>query len=484
MRVNVVAGRRSTTPPATRKAVVRVLDSPLAPAATPLLEKLGGCVEDADLAAPPVVLPDFCHKHSMEAPSSIAVATRDTIRPTLTSSALNCGMALIALDMDRPGEAAVTDFYHRIRDRYPDPPGYRRDLTAKEVIRYALEGARAAADRYGVDEAELERIEEGGRLDLEPYGGPARAQRELPWLLVQLARMRFGTIGPSTHFVELQEVEEILDPAAELLGLRQGQVTLQYHNGGGVLTGELGRLFGRRKDYPKHVRAIMALQKPLFHLASARSLTELRRRLELYFGHGCPPVARHDGEGNRLMLANAAAMNYGFAYRLATYANLRRFAREALGATSARLVVDSPHNSIYEEEVDGAPAIVHRHNSSRAWPASRLTGHPVFGTTGQPVLLPGTNRTSSYLCVGVDGAELSLYSACHGSGSIIDDLVARGLSGPDPGGRSTLRYSYSDAAPVPAPHLDDQGVDEALGILTSHAIVKPVARLRPFAVLT
>ena len=56
---------------------------------------------------PAVVLPDFHHKSNMEMPSSIAVATRETIRPALSSSSLNCGMALIALDMERPSEAAI-----------------------------------------------------------------------------------------------------------------------------------------------------------------------------------------------------------------------------------------------------------------------------------------------------------------------------------------------------------------------------------------
>ena len=51
------------------------------------------------------------------------------------------------------------------------------------------------------------------------------------------------------------------------------------------------------------------------------------------------------------MLANAAAMNYGFAFRMATYASLRRLAAESFGGATGRLVVDSPHNSIYEEPV-------------------------------------------------------------------------------------------------------------------------------------
>jgi tRNA-splicing ligase RtcB len=463
---------------------VRIFDSSDSPADPFALAALRRGLADADLAAPAAVLPDFHLKDDKEMPSSIAVATRGTIRPTLSSASLNCGMALVALDIERPGPAAITDFYSRVRERYPYPPTYRRDLTPDEVVRCAAEGARFAAERFGVDPAELERIEEGGRLDIEQYGGAERAQRELPWSVKQLSRIRFGTIGPSNHFVELQEVEEVFDTeAADLLGLHAGQVTLQYHGGGGSLPGELGLLFGRRKRYPRPVRLQMAVQKPLYHLARARSIEQVRLRRALYFSQDCPPVDREGPEGERLMLANAMAMNYGFAFRVSAYANLRTLAEKSFGAVDARLIVDSPHNSIYEEELDGETALVHRHNAARAYPASRMAHHPVFGRIGQALLLPGTNRTSSYVCTAGDAAHSSLYSACHGAGTTVTQFAKSRLSGADPHGRMTLRFRYSTVDPVEIGQLDDRGVDEALRILARNGIVRPVARLRPFAVL-
>jgi tRNA-splicing ligase RtcB (3'-phosphate/5'-hydroxy nucleic acid ligase) len=463
---------------------VTIFDSPDAPAPAQALGALRDGLASADLAAPAVVLPDFHHKGDKEMPSSIAVATEGTIRPTYTSASLNCGMALIALDVERPRDDAVADFYARVRERYPYPPSYRPNLTPEEVVRCAAEGSGFAVERWGLDPAELDRVEEGGHLDVERYGGIDRVRRELPWSVLQLARIRFGTIGKSNHFIELQEVEEVFDPhAAELLGVSAGQVTLQYHGGGGSLPGELGMLFGRRKRYPRPVRAQMAIQKPLYHFGRARSLEELRRRRALYFGFRCPPVDRDGREGERLMLANAMAMNYGFAFRLSTYASLREFAAKSLGA-AGRLVVDSPHNTIYEEELeDGQTALVHRHNAARAYPASRMPGHRVFGQVGQAVLLPGTNRTSSYVCTAGEQAHRSLYSACHGAGATIKELVAAGRSGPDPLGRRTLRFDYSGNGPRPVEQLDDRGIDEALKILAREDIVRPVARLRPFAVL-
>ena len=463
---------------------VRVFESAATPADPIALAQLQSGVAGTDLAAVPVALPDFHLKGDKEMPSSIAVATRETIRLTLTSASLNCGMALVALDAERPGTEAVTRFFSRIRERYPYPPTYRRDLTREEVVRCAADGAEFAAERFGVDSDELDRVEESGRVDVEPFGGIERVRRELPWSVKQLSRIRFGTIGPSNHFIELQEVEEILDPqAAGLLGLERGQITLQYHGGGGSLPGELGLLFGRRKRYPRPVRVQMAVQKPLYHLARARSLAELKHRRELYFSDGCPPVERGGPEGERLLLANAMAMNYGFAFRLSSYASFRPLLRECLGATSSRLVIDSPHNTIYEEDVDGETALVHRHNACRVYPASTQLGHHVFGKIGRPLLLPGTNRTCSYVCVPGEEARRSLFSACHGAGTNIKRFVSAGLSKPDVHGRTTLRYEYSGAGPMSVSQFDDRGVDDVLDILAAHDIARPVVKLRPFAVL-
>lgn len=459
-------------------------DHSLLPASRDALTVLGRHVEDADLAAPPVVLPDFHHKSKMEMPSSIAVATTGTVRPDLTGSSVNCGMALIAVDSEVPDDRAVDTFMRAVRERYPYPTRGRKELTGREVLRAAVEGAEFGVQRWDAPPEDLERIEEHGRIDLDRYGGADRLMAELPGLAVQLARFRFGTVGPSNHFVELQRVEEILDPdRAALLGVSEGQLTIQYHGGGGVLTGEIGRLFFRRKDYPRQIKAVNAALKPWFHMRSARSLAELRQRLSLYFTDGCTPLPLDSTEGQRLMLANAAAMNYGFAFRVSTYASLRRLAAEAFGGATGRLVVDSPHNSIYEEPVNGANAVVHRHNACRAYPASMMKPGTTFAETGQAVLLPGTHRTSSYLAVAGADAQASLHSACHGAGTVVSDLARRGLSGPDPQNRATRRYRYDGAAPEQAAHLDDNGVNAALDVLVRHGLVQPVARMRPLAVL-
>src|SRR5260370_14510419 len=108
-------------------------------------------------------------------------------------------------------------------------------------------------------------------MDLDRYGGGDRLRRELPSLVLRLARLRFGMVGPTNHFIELQEVEEGFDQAAAAkLGIAEGQLTLQYHAGGGVFPGAVGAMFGRRNHYPKQLTAAMSVVKPLYHGVTMR----------------------------------------------------------------------------------------------------------------------------------------------------------------------------------------------------------------------
>jgi RNA-splicing ligase RtcB len=111
-----------------------------------------------------------------------------------------------------------------------------------------------------------------------------------------------------------------------------------------------------------------------------------------------------------------------------------------------------------------------------------MTPGTTFGQVGQAVLLPGTHRTSSYLCVAGPSAADSLYSACHGAGTVIDQFARDGRSSSAPRHR-TLRFRYDGSDPAVVTHLDDRGVDEALSILVRNGLVWPVARMRPIAVL-
>src|SRR5258708_1253844 len=190
----------------------RVFDGGQTPASESPLADLRATFGGAGLAAPPVVLPDFHHKSNMEVPSSVAVATRDSIRPTLTSASVNCGMALIALNSDRPARAGLEEFYRRVRERYPYPPSRRPELSAGDVLRCATEGGVFAVDRFGAEESILERVEESGTIDLDRWGGADRLRREVPWLVVLAPPVRVGLVGPPTHLLQPPSTEKGVHP--------------------------------------------------------------------------------------------------------------------------------------------------------------------------------------------------------------------------------------------------------------------------------
>ena len=91
-----------------------------------------------------------------------------------------------------------------------------------------------------------------------------RLRYELPGLAVQLARFRFGTDRPAATTSSRSSGSRRCwtRRPRRLLGVREGQLTVQYHGGGGVLAGEIGRLFTRRKDYPRQIKAVNLALKP------------------------------------------------------------------------------------------------------------------------------------------------------------------------------------------------------------------------------
>jgi len=157
--------------------------------------------EAPTLAAPPVVLPDFHHKSNMELPSSVAVATRTSVRPTLTSASVNCGMALIALNSPRPARAGIDEFYRRVRERYPYPPGMSTELSAQDVLGCARDGGAFAAERFGTGTSISRARRRAGTPGPRPLRrrGPAPARTARPRPAARAAEVRHGRPDQPLH---------------------------------------------------------------------------------------------------------------------------------------------------------------------------------------------------------------------------------------------------------------------------------------------
>jgi tRNA-splicing ligase RtcB len=152
------------------------------------------------------------------------------------------------------------------------------------------------------------------------------------------------------------------------------------------------------------------------------------------------------------------------------------------------LIYDCAHESIQREDHGGRAVWVHRHGASRALPPSTLAHDPVLGEIGQPVPIPGSMGTESYIGVTACGVERTFHSVAHGAGRTMEKISAAERFDPeqierDLGTKGIRLYRYGTdniAGQAPASFKDIGCVVEAM---TAFDLIRPVVRLRPIAVL-
>jgi tRNA-splicing ligase RtcB len=294
----------------------------------------------------------------------------------------------------------------------------------------------------------------------------------------------FATLGAGNHFLELQRIVEIVDrPLAEALGLETGQAFFMIHTG--------SRAVGN-----KTMKAILAESEAIQNESGAiqtdRGAIETKSGAIDASGGASALATIHAGSdaGRRAALAIQAAASFGFANRTALHHRLREAARAALGrpALELPLLYDCAHVSIKREEWNGESLWVHRHGASRALPAARLASHSAFARTGQPVPVPGSMGDDSYVCVALDGASAAFHSVNHGCGRRLDKpeaaarFTATQIEDEWRGKRIRLyRYGRGDIAEQ-APGAF-KSAREVVAAMQAMDLARPVARLRPVAVL-
>ncbi len=249
-------------------------------------------------------------------------------------------------------------------------------------------GARYALKHgYGAEHDLLRCEDEGAVAGADPGQVSTRA--------MERGLRQVGSLGAGNHFLEVQSVDEIYDAAtAQRFGLTRSQVCVMIHCGSRGLGHQI---------CGDHVR-IMDKAMPRY------GITVPDRQL------ACAPLSSPEGRG--YLGAMAAAANYGRANRHV----LAHKAREIFGRTAGAqldLVYDVSHNLAKMEthNVDGKPMLlcVHRKGATRALPP----GHPDLPgdlrDAGQPVLIPGSMGTFSYVLAGIPGGG-AFHSTCHGAG--------------------------------------------------------------------
>lgn len=305
---------------------------------------------------------------------------------------ISCGVRLLTADLDRsqlpPLREALMDGLDTAI-----PRGMGRGAVWQLTDRGQLDEVLHGGSRYAVEQGhgvarDLERCEDYGAVgDADPAQVSDRA--------VQRGKGQVGSLGSGNHFLEVQAVDEVYDEAtAAAFGLRPGQVCVMVHSGSRGLGHQI---------CTDHVRA-MEKAMPRY------GINVPDRQL------ACAPTS--SPQGRAYLAAMAAAANYARANRqLLAEAARRVFDRVTGGGLD--LVYDISHNlaKIETHDVDGGQRrlCVHRKGATRALPPGHSDLPADLRPVGQPVLIPGSMGTASYVLTGVPGAP-AFASTCHGAG--------------------------------------------------------------------
>jgi tRNA-splicing ligase RtcB len=312
---------------------------------------------------------------------------------------INCGVRLLVLPLEEAELGARREaLVHEISRSVPAGAGKRGvlELSIASLDDVLRDGPRALA---GTSAEDIEHTESEGRLE----GADPRAVSERAHLR---GRNQLGTMGSGNHFVELQVVDEVLDAAtAQAFGLRKGQLTVLIHSGSRGLGHQVCT------DYVKLMDARLAGYR--IHLPD--------RQL------ACAPAS--SPEGRQYLAAMAAAANFAWANRQAIADAVRRATAAVLGkdvAAGTRQVYDVAHNVAKVEVYDGMSLCVHRKGATRAFPAGSDEIPVPYRAVGQPVFIPGSMGTASFVLAGEPAAlERSFGTTCHGAGRRLSRTAAR-----------------------------------------------------------
>ena len=412
------------------------------------------------------VLPDVHRKARNRAPTGIVAVARDVIVPSAVDNGISCGMRMVRTDVEaRDLTAAVLDdLFGELMRAMPLPQDDREVLSEKDVAEIFIRGGQWCRKEFDLSEDELDCIED--RACATRNGDdPQLVLASVPKKVFKKGQRRFGTVGGGNHFLELQEIVDVLDSeAAALLGLLKGRVLFMLHTDSRGVGGSI-----------------------------------MRAQLEELANVGSPPTSSNGSsfrtipaaseKGARIAMAMSAAVNFGCANRIAVTEKLRAAMRKVLRdeSLSMPLLYDCAHVSIKLEQWNGESLWVHRHGASRALPPSQLRQHPIFSRTGQPVPIPGSMGHDSLIAVTQEAVIETFYSVNHGAGRIMDkpealaaftneqvesEMRARNI-------RLYRNGADNIAEQAPGSFKDISQVIEAVSALS---LARPVVRLRPLAV--
>lgn len=383
---------------------------------------------------------------------------------------INCGVRMLATSISHEElKPHVDALAGALNAHCPSGVGTKGKLrlSAKQLDDVLRQGSKWALKNGYAAPEDVARTEENGSMPgADPSTLSPRAKER--------GRPQLGSLGAGNHFIELDVIEEIYHAeGAQAMGLQAGNIVLQIHCGSRGLGHQVC------SDYVRELQG--AVQRYKIRLPD-RELV-------------CAPL--DTPEGKRYFAAMSCAANYAFANRqLLTHQARQAFEQALAGKVDnwdLRQVYDVAHNigKIEEHEVNGKRmrVCVHRKGATRAF-GPGFEGLPEeYKDLGQPVLVPGSMGTRSWVMLGTERSMRESFGSCaHGAGRVmsrskakksirgdklLQKMQAEGISvhaGSMPGFAEEAPQAYKD-------------VDSVVQVVTDAGIAQKVARVRPIAVI-
>ena len=356
-----------------------------------------------------VVLPDGHEGYGFPVGGVAATDMEEgVISPGGVGYDINCGVRLLRSNLNvNQVKPHLKNLINELFNSIPSGVGSEGaiKLTRSELDELLIEGVDWAIEHgYGYRQ-DSEVCEEKGRMigaDPESVSDTAR-KRGAPQL---------GSLGSGNHFLEIQQIQEIFDEnAAKVMGLEKGQITVLIHCG--------SRGFGHQvcSDYLRY---------------SEKSLRKYNIELidrEL----ACVPNNSIEGENYRK--AMYSALNFAWSNRqIITHFTRKTFEKIFSSSETGldmKLVYDVAHNiaKVERHKVDGEgirDLVIHRKGATRAFPAGMEQVPEKYRRIGQPVIIPGSMGTASWILVGnKKSLDLSFGSTAHGAGRTMSRSAAK-----------------------------------------------------------
>lgn len=417
------------------------------------------------------IMPDMHQGYGF--PIGAVAATRfpdGVISPGGIGYDINCGVRLLASHIHlEEVENELSDLATCLNQYCPSGVGIKGEieLSERELEKVCSNGSVWALRKGFATEADIRRTEEEGRLDGADPGKLSQKAKER-------GKLQLGTLGSGNHFLEVDVIDQVFDvDASRVMGLSQGMLVVQIHCGSRGLGHQVC------SDYVAEFQKLIQL--------GGQSLADR----ELVFA----PL--QSSEGKNYISAMRCAANYAFANRQ-LLAYQARAAFEKVFANkrvnwNLDQVYDIAHNmgKIEQHQIEGkkVTVCVHRKGATRAFGPLSLDIPEEYRMIGQPVFVPGSMGTESWVLVGTgESMEHSLGSSCHGAGRLMSRQEAKKkIRGDRLRGRleeegiKIQAGSLSGLAEeAPEAYKDVSAVVETM---TKVGIVRKVARLKPLIVI-